>query len=77
MASLPVDFYRALRSVKIGEDTAQKVVESLEGHIAMKITEATKGLQEQLKLTNILLMFLGLMSTAAAGIGSYLAIMSK
>lgn len=43
----------------------------------MKVNEATKGIQEQLKLTNILLVFLALLTTLSAGIGGYLALVSK
>lgn len=37
MANMQVDLFQALRSVRAGEDAAQKVVETIEGHIAVKI----------------------------------------
>lgn len=77
MANMQIDLFRALRSIGVNQDAAQSVVEVLEGHIAMQVKEATRGIQEQLKVTNILLGFVGLMSTAAVGLGSYLAIISK
>ena len=49
MTNMPIDFFRALRSAKIGADDAQKVVESLEGHIAVKITEANASLVTELQ----------------------------
>jgi hypothetical protein len=49
MTNMPIDFFRALRSAKISADEAQKVVESLEGHIAVKISEANASLVGELK----------------------------
>ena len=46
---LPVELFKALRSVKIGNDEATKVVAELEGHIAMKISEANAPLIAELK----------------------------
>lgn len=74
---MQIDFYRALRSAKIGDDTAQQVVKALEEHIAMKIQEANKGLREQMKITNILLAFLSVIMTISAAIGGYAAFIMK
>ena len=41
---IQVTLYQALRSVKVPASDAEKVVEDLESHIAMKITEANKEL---------------------------------
>ena len=49
MTNMPIDIFRALRSAKIGADDAQKVVESLEGHIAVKISEANASLVAELQ----------------------------
>lgn len=49
MTNMPIDFYRALRSAKVGADDAQTVVESLEGHIAVKISEANASLVAELQ----------------------------
>ena len=46
-----VTLFRALRSVKVGNDEAQAVVEQLEGYIAMKVTEANAPLIAELKAT--------------------------
>ena len=46
---LQVELFKALRSVRIGNDEATKVVAELEGHIAMKISEANAPLIAELK----------------------------
>lgn len=45
---MQVELFKALRSVKIGDQEATTVVTELESHIAMKITEANKDLVAQL-----------------------------
>jgi hypothetical protein len=55
--------YQAVKSIKISDDQAAKVVESLEEHMAMKITEATQGLQAQLKALTWLLGYIGAVLT--------------
>ncbi len=56
-----ITLYQALKSVKIGDDQAAKVVGTLEEHIAVKITEANKGLEAKLAAQNWLLGFIGTM----------------
>ncbi|WP_126665580.1 hypothetical protein [Croceibacterium ferulae] len=46
---MQVESFEALRSVKIGNDEATKVVAELEGHTAMKISEANAPLIAELK----------------------------
>lgn len=41
---MQLELFKALRSVKIASADAEKVVEELEGHIAMKVTEANAEL---------------------------------
>lgn len=54
-----VPLYQALKAIKVSDEQAAKVVESLEEHIAVKISEATKGLEAQLKAQTWLLGFIG------------------
>ena len=68
-----VELFKALRSVKIGSDEASKVVEELEGHIAVKITEANKQLVAELRVQRWALGFLAVVTTISAGIGGYVA----
>ena len=60
---MQVTLFRALRNAKVGNDDAQAVVEELEGHIAVKITEANQQA----------LGFLAIVTTISAGIGGYVA----
>jgi hypothetical protein len=48
---IQVTLYQALRSVKVPSNDAEKVVEELEGHIAMKVTEANAPLIAELRAT--------------------------
>lgn len=48
---MQVELFKALRSAKIGNEEAAAVVDELEGHIAMKISEATAPLIEKLEST--------------------------
>jgi hypothetical protein len=43
-----VALFKALQSIKVSDDTATDVVDKLDGHIAMKISEANKGLETKL-----------------------------
>ena len=47
---MQVTLFRALRYAKVGNDDAQAVVEELEGHIAVKITEANQQLVTELRI---------------------------
>ena len=48
---IQVALYQALRSVKVPASDAEKVVDELEGHIAMKVTEANAPLIAELRAT--------------------------
>lgn len=70
---MQVTLFRALRNAKIGNDDAQAVVEELEGHIAVKITEANQQLVTELRIQRWALGFLAIVTTISAGIGGYVA----
>lgn len=79
-----VTLFKALRSAKVSSDDATQVVEELESHIAMKITEANaalvgeiKGMREGLdaKVNSIrwMLAFSITLSVIATALGGYVA----
>ena len=70
---IQVTLFRALRNAKVGNDDAQAVVEELEGHIAVKITEANQQLVTELRIQRWALGFLAIVTTISAGIGGYVA----
>ncbi len=70
---MQVTLFRALRNAKVGNDDAQAVVEELEGHIAVKITEANQQLVTELRIQRWALGFLAIVTTISAGIGGYVA----
>lgn len=70
---MQVTLSRALRNAKVGNDDAQAVVEELEGHIAVKITEANQQLVIELRIQRWALGFLAIVTTISAGIGGYVA----
>lgn len=70
---MQVTLFRALRNAKVGNDDAQAVVEELEGHIAVKITEANQQLVIELRIQRWALGFLAIVTTISAGIGGYVA----
>ncbi|MEM6409921.1 MAG: hypothetical protein AAF683_00130 [Pseudomonadota bacterium] len=72
-----ITLFKALKTAKVSTDNAEQVVSELEEYIAMKITEATAGIERQLKIQNLLVFFLGTMSTIAAAIGGYLAVINS
>ncbi len=74
---IQVTLYQALRSVKVPAGDAEKVVEDLESHIAMKITEANKELVGELKSQRWVLGFLLIVTTISAGLGGYVAFILK
>ncbi len=74
---MQVTLFRALRNAKVGNDDAQAVVEELEGHIAVKITEANKELVGELKSQRWVLGFLLIVTTISAGLGGYVAFILK
>lgn len=70
---MQLTLFRALRNAKVGNDDAQAVVEELEGHIAVKITEANQQLVTELRIQRWALGFLAIVTTISAGIGGYVA----
>ncbi|WP_230960780.1 hypothetical protein, partial [Erythrobacter donghaensis] len=74
---IQVTLYQALRSVKVPAGDAEKVVEDLESHIAMKITEANKELVGELKSQRWVLGFLLIVTTISASLGGYVAFILK
>jgi hypothetical protein len=58
---MQIPLYQALKSIKIANEQASAVVAALEEHIAMKISDATKGLEAQLRAQTWLLGFIGTM----------------
>ncbi len=60
---MQLTLFNALQALKLDDDTATKVVEAFEGHIAMKIKEATAGIDAKL---NAVLWLLGAMSLMLA-----------
>jgi hypothetical protein len=58
---MQIPLYQALKSIKIINEQASAVVAALEEHIAMKISDATKGLEVQLRAQTWLLGFIGTM----------------
>ncbi len=70
---MQVTLFRALRNAKVGNDDAQAVVKELEGHIAVKITEANQQLVTELRIQRWALGFLAIVTTISAGIGGYVA----
>ena len=70
---MQVTLFRALRNAKVGNDDAEAVVEQLEGHIAVKITEAKQQLVAELRIQRWALGFLAVLTAISAGIGGYVA----
>ena len=68
-----VTLFRALRAAKVGNDDAEAVVDQLEGHIAVKITEANQQLVAELRIQRWALGILAILTTVSAGIGGYVA----
>ncbi|MEN3238746.1 hypothetical protein PUR29_35500 [Methylobacterium ajmalii] len=58
---MQLTLFKAFQSLKLDDDTATKVVEAIEEHIAMKVTEANAKLESQLKAQTWLLSAVGLM----------------
>ena len=49
---IQLTLFKALLSVKIANDDASQVADALEGHIAMKIAEATAPMVSELRVLN-------------------------
>lgn len=68
-----VTLFRALRNAKVGNDDAEAVVDQLEGHIAVKITEANQQLVAELRIQRWGLGILTVLTAISASIGGYVA----
>jgi hypothetical protein len=58
-----IALYQALKSIRIADEQAAQVVSTLEEHMAMKISEATKGLEARLTALTWLLGYIGVILT--------------
>jgi hypothetical protein len=58
-----ITLYQALKSIKIDDEKAAAVVTAVEEHMAMKISDATKGLEAELRAIKWLLGFIGVLLT--------------
>jgi hypothetical protein len=74
---MQLELFKALRSVKVASTDAEKVVEELEGHIAMKIDEANKVLIEKIDGLRWLFLATISLSVIAGTIGGYIAFLTK
>jgi hypothetical protein len=63
---MQITLFKALKSVKLSDDQATEVVEAVEEYIAVKINEANKGLEAQLKAQTWLIGSFGLIISIAA-----------
>ena len=75
--SMQLELFKALRSVKVASTDAEKVVEELEGHIAMKIDEANKVLIEKIDGLRWLFLATISLSVIAGTIGGYIAFLTR
>jgi hypothetical protein len=55
--------YQALKSIKVSDEQAADVVEAFEEYFAVKISEATKGLEARLTALTWLLGYIGAVLT--------------
>lgn len=74
---MQLELFKALRSVKVASTDAEKAVEELEGHIAMKIDEANKVLIEKIDGLRWLFLATISLSVIAGTIGGYIAFLTK
>ncbi len=58
-----IPLYQALKAIKVDDDRAAKVVSTLEEHIAVKISEANKGLEARLTALTWLMGYIGILLT--------------
>ncbi|GMN04450.1 hypothetical protein [Erythrobacter sp. MTPC3] len=56
---MQITLFKALKTLDLTDDQATQIVEAMEEYIALKITEATKGMEAQLKAQTWLLGFIG------------------
>lgn len=79
-----VALFKALKSINVADAPATEVVDKLDGHVAVKISEATKGLEArldavktQIDTTNRLITVIGFILTVIATIGAVAPIWLK
>jgi hypothetical protein len=56
-----ISLYQALKSIRIADDKAADVVATLEEYMAVKIRDANKGLEAQLRALTWMMGFIGTM----------------
>lgn len=66
---MQVQLFKALQSINIPDDVATQVVEKLESHIAMKVSDANKALESKIDTTNRLIVVIGFILTALTTFG--------
>lgn len=56
-----IELFKALKSIKLGDEQATEVVKALEEYLAVKISEANKGLESRLTAMTWVIGAVGLM----------------
>ena len=67
-----ISLYQTLKSIKVSDERSADVVNSLEEFMAVKISEANKGLEAQLRAQNWLIGFVGVI-IAIIGLAPFIA----
>ncbi|GAA5063590.1 hypothetical protein GCM10023208_34730 [Erythrobacter westpacificensis] len=65
-----VKLYQSLKSVNVSDDAAAEVVDAVEEYLAVKIKEATAGMEAKLNALTWLVGSIGVLLSAAAIIGT-------
>lgn len=71
--AIQITFFRALTKARVSTDDAEKLVSELALYVRGKVSDATAGIERQLRVQNVLVFFLSVMATTATAIGGYLA----
>lgn len=66
---MQIALFKTLQSINIEDEVATNVVYKMDGHVAMKIAEATKGLESKIDTTNKLIVVIGFILTALSTFG--------
>ncbi len=74
---MQVTLFKALKSINIADDAATDVVAQVEEHIAMKINEATKGLEAQLKAQTWLIGTFGALIAIMGAVATFGPVIQK
>lgn len=67
--TIQIALFKALNSTNVDDEVATNVVDKMDGHVAMKIDEATKGLESKIDTTNKLIVVIGFILTALSTFG--------